>query len=60
MFEVEAVGPGVFRVGMFGDGRPADYSSPAIAGGEPVESVPVEGGLETPFGSARSALVRRP
>jgi hypothetical protein len=24
-FEVQAVAPGVFRVGMFGDGRPADY-----------------------------------
>ena len=39
MFEVEAVAPGVFRVGMFGDGRPADYSSPAIVGGAPVDAV---------------------
>ena len=54
-FEVGSVAPGVFRVGLFGDGRPADYSSPAIVGGEPVETVPVEGGLDTAFGSVRWA-----
>ena len=44
---------GVFRVGMFGDGRPADYSSPAIVGGAPVDAVRHDTRLETPFGSAR-------
>jgi alpha-glucosidase len=53
MFEVEAVAPGVFRVGMFGDGRPADYSSPAIAGGAPVEARRFDDRLATPFGTAR-------
>jgi alpha-glucosidase len=53
MFEVEAVAPGVFRVGMFGDGRPADYSSPAIVGGAPVEAIREADRLETPFGAAR-------
>jgi alpha-glucosidase len=55
MFEVQAVAPGVFRVGMFGDGRPADYASPAIVGGSPVEAVVSEHGIETPYGSARWA-----
>src|SRR6185295_13898292 len=55
MFEVQAVAPGVFRVGMFGDGRPADYSSPAIAGGAPVDATRHEDRLETPFGTARWA-----
>jgi alpha-glucosidase len=55
MFEVDAVAPGVFRVGMFGDGRPADYSSPAIAGGAPVDCVRHEDRLETPFGTAHWA-----
>ncbi len=53
MFDVEAVAPGVFRVGMFGDGRPAEYSSPAIAGGAPVDAVRHEDRIETPFGTAR-------
>jgi alpha-glucosidase len=55
MFDVQAVAPGVFRVGMFGDGRPADYSSPAIAGGAPVDAVRHDDRLETPFGTARWA-----
>ncbi len=55
MFEVEAVAPGVFRVGMFGDGRPADYSSPAIVEGAAVDAVRHDDRLETPFGSARWA-----
>jgi alpha-glucosidase len=55
MFEVQAVAPGVFRVGMFGDGRPADYASPAIVGGSPVKAVVSEHGIETPYGSARWA-----
>jgi alpha-glucosidase len=55
MFDVQAVAPGVFRVGMFGDGRPADYSSPAIAGGAPVDAVRHEDRLETPFGTAHWA-----
>jgi alpha-glucosidase len=55
MFEVEAVAPGVFRVGMFGDGRPADYSSPAIVGGAAVDAVRHDDRLETAFGTARWA-----
>jgi hypothetical protein len=55
MFEVQAVAPGVFRVGMFGDGRPADYSSPAIVGGSPVEAAGHDDRIETPFGVARWA-----
>jgi alpha-glucosidase len=39
--EVTAVADGVFRVGLFRDGRPSDYASPALADhpapGEPVE-----------------------
>jgi alpha-glucosidase len=54
-FEVQAVAPGVFRVGMFGAGRPADYSSPAIAGASPVEAVVRENWIETRYGSARWA-----
>jgi alpha-glucosidase len=54
-FEVQAVAPGVFRVGLFGEGRPADYSSPAIVGGSPVDAVARADGIETPYGSARWA-----
>jgi alpha-glucosidase len=48
-FEVAAVADGVFRVGMFPEGRPADYASPAIAA--------VQQGMrcETPSGSAHVA-----
>jgi alpha-glucosidase len=52
-FEVQAVAPGVFRVGMFGAGRPADYSSPAIAGGGAVDAVRGEDRIQTPYGVAR-------
>jgi alpha-glucosidase len=46
-FEVTAVADGVFRVGLFREGRPAQYASPAIAAA-------VQEGmrLETPAGSA--------
>jgi alpha-glucosidase len=41
LMEVTAVADGVFRVGLFRDGRPSDYASPALADhpapGEPVE-----------------------
>ena len=48
--EVTAVADGVFRVGLFRDGRPAEYASPALAAA-------VQEGmrLETPSGSAHVA-----
>ena len=56
-FEVTAMADGVFRVGLFGEGRPAEYASPAVVPGavqfEAVVHDGVEGmRIETPAGSA--------
>jgi alpha-glucosidase len=56
-FEVTAMASGVFRVGLFGDGRPAEYASPAVAPGVPPLEAVVHDGIdgmciETPGGSA--------
>jgi alpha-glucosidase len=46
-FEIDAVADGVFRVCLFGDGRPPDYASPAVV--DPAASL---GTLETSAGRA--------
>ena len=60
--EVAAVAPGVFRVGLFGAGRPPAYDSPALAGGDPPPvdaTVSEEDGalrIATPEGTAAISL----
>jgi alpha-glucosidase len=59
--EVAAVAPGVFRVGLFGAGRPPSYESPAIVGGgiaPDASVVEADGGvtIETAAGSAFAAF----
>ena len=56
-FEVTAMADGVFRVGLFGDGRPAEYASPAVvADAAQIEALVhqnIDGmRIETPAGSA--------
>jgi alpha-glucosidase len=54
--EVAAVAAGVFRVGLFGGGRPPEYESPAIVGGGPVEATVEANRISTPDGVARWTL----
>jgi alpha-glucosidase len=60
--EVAAVAPGVFRVGLFGAGRPPEYDSPALAGDEPppVDATVSDNddglSITTPEGSAAISL----
>jgi alpha-glucosidase len=60
--EVAAVAPGVFRVGLFGAGRPPVYDSPALAPADPapVTATVTDAGdeltIEMPEGAARIAL----
>jgi alpha-glucosidase len=49
-FDIVAVADGVFRVGLFADGRPPEYESPAIV--DPSASLET---LDTPAGRAEAA-----
>jgi alpha-glucosidase len=55
--EVAAVADGVFRVGLFGAGRPPEYGSPALAGDAGAVDARVDGTtIETAAGAAHVAL----
>jgi alpha-glucosidase len=56
--EVAAMAPGVFRVGLFGAGRPPAYDSPALAGDPPPPGATLHEDLtiETAAGAAHVAV----